>query len=147
MDHAVLVEKHLTCIESYLKELDLLNSMQFKDYGKNIIAQRFAERTLHLMLEEMLNTVETIIKYKQFRQPNSHDDAFTVLYEHNIIPENFHQTAKDIADFGKRLIYDYKTLKPDITFAVVQNGPKDIRLFVKLIRHWLNADNILEQIS
>ena len=147
MEHDILVKEHLTSIESHLAELDMLNNMQFNDYEKNIIAQRFSERTLHLMIEEMLNTAETIITNKQYRQPSSHNDAFTVLFEHKIIPENFHQTAKDIADFGKRLIHDYKDLKADITFTVVKNGPNDIRLFVKLIRKWLTADNIIDQFS
>ena len=147
MDHDILVKKHLTSIEGHLQELDLLNNMQFSDYEKNIIAQRFSERTLHLMIEEMLNTAETIIDGKQFRQPSSHDDAFTVLFEHKIIPENFHQTAIDIADFGKRLIYDYRELEANITFSVVKNGPNDIKLFVKLIRKWLSADSILDQFA
>jgi uncharacterized protein YutE (UPF0331/DUF86 family) len=147
MDNDILVKEHLNSIEIHLKELDLLNNMQYTDYKKNIIAQRFSERTLHLMIEEMLNTAETIINGKQFRQPSSHDDAFTVLFEQKIIPENFHQTAIDIANFGKRLIHDYKDLKADITFTVVKNGPNDIRLFVKLIKRWLHAENILEQFS
>ncbi|MCF6176503.1 MAG: DUF86 domain-containing protein [Victivallaceae bacterium] len=147
MDQDILVKKHLDSIESRLEELGMLNNMQLNDYKKNIIAQRFSERTLHIMIDEMVNTAETIIDGKKLRKPTSHNGAFTVLFEHKIIPENFHQTAKDIADFGNRLAHDYKDISADTTFTVIKNGQNDVKLFVRLIKKWLNADSIIEQFT
>jgi uncharacterized protein YutE (UPF0331/DUF86 family) len=147
MDHDIIVKEQLDNIELYLKELDSLTNIEFNDYKQDIKIQRFSERTLHIMIEEMLNVAKTIIDNKKLRQPTSYNDAFTVLFEQKIIPSEFYETAKDIADFGHRLIYDYKDLNASITFAVTKNGPNDIKVFVKCIRKWLSNDNIMDQFA
>jgi uncharacterized protein YutE (UPF0331/DUF86 family) len=82
-----VIQRLLNNLESYVNDLRTATDITHEKYIQDVRLQRFVERTLQISIECCFDIVHHIISDKGFREPNSYADAFTVLAEQGVLPQ------------------------------------------------------------
>jgi uncharacterized protein YutE (UPF0331/DUF86 family) len=124
-------------MEGYLADLRLLDDAGLSGFQNDLKSQRFAERTLQIMLEAMLDVAHHIISDERFREPDSYADAFVVLTEQKILDEDFLETAKRMAQFRNKLVHGYEKVATEMVYAIATEKRCDVERFIDSVKSWL----------
>jgi uncharacterized protein YutE (UPF0331/DUF86 family) len=132
-----IVRRLLNNIESYTKDLESNTEISYAQYSTDIKTQRFIERTLHIAIEAMLDITHHIISDEGLREPDSYSDAFKILAEHKIIPSDYLEKAKLMAQFRNKLVHNYEKIDQEQLYSIFKDHRSDFSEFVELISRWL----------
>ncbi len=88
------IETKLSYIQSYYAELDKILLSTDTEIKRDFIKLRALERIFQLIVEEIIDINNHIIRYYPLPTPEDFQSSFKVLAEHKILPEEF---TKEIA--------------------------------------------------
>ena len=145
MPNEYIILRLISNIEGYLNDLKRVDEITFEEFNRDIIKQRFIERTLHIIIESVLDIMHHIISDLRLREPNSYADAFNVLFENNIISENTRNNGKLMAQFRNRLVHYYEKNEPEIIFEILKKHLDDILVFIKDVKEFITEDKLNKQ--
>ncbi|MCD4818303.1 MAG: DUF86 domain-containing protein [Candidatus Cloacimonetes bacterium] len=126
MPNQLIILRLISNIEGYLNDLNRVEGITFKEFTDDLIKQRFIERTLHIIIESILDIAHHIISDLKLREPNSYADAFNVLFENKIISENTRNNSKLMVQFRNRLVHYYEKNDPEIIYGILKKHLMDI---------------------
>ena len=144
MPNKYIILRLISNIEGYLNDLKRVDEITFNEFIEDIIKQRFIERTLHIIIESVLDIMHHIISDLKLREPDSYADAFNVLFENKIISENTRNNGKLMAQFRNRLVQYYEKNEPEIIFGILKKHLNDIWVFINDVKKFIKDDKILE---
>ena len=81
----------------------------------------------------MIDIAHHIIARERFRAPENYADAFVILEENGIIPEEFAKKFKQMCKFRNRIVHLYYDIDDREIYKILMNDIDDIALFVKVI--------------
>ena len=142
MPNKLLILRLISNIEGFLSDLKKVDKITFSEFKRDIIKQRFIERTLHIIIEAVLDIVHHIISDLKLREPNSYADAFNVLFENKIVSEQTRDSGKLMAQFRNRLVHYYENNDPEIIFAIMKKHLNDISLFINEIKEFIETEKV-----
>jgi uncharacterized protein YutE (UPF0331/DUF86 family) len=87
--------------------LAMLNKLAPLDLRQDLIARSAAERQLQIAIEICLDVARHIIAESGLPRPSTASDAFAILAEMGILPEDFLLTAQRMARFRNHLVHLY----------------------------------------
>lgn len=137
MPNEYIILRLISNIEGYLNDLKRVDEITFEEFNRDIIKQRFIERTLHIIIESVLDIMHHIISDLRLREPNSYADAFNVLFENNIISKNTRNNGKLMAQFRNRLVHYYEKNEPEIIFGILKKHLNDILVFINDVKEFV----------
>ncbi|HHE38077.1 MAG TPA: DUF86 domain-containing protein [Candidatus Cloacimonetes bacterium] len=138
MPNENIILRLIANIESYLEDLKKVREISFQEFTDDIIKQRFIERTLHIIIESVLDITHHIISDLKLREPNSYADAFNVLFENKIITEKTGDNGKLMAQFRNRLVHYYEKNEPEIIFEILKKHQIDFMIFINEMKEFIN---------
>ena len=138
MPNENIILRLIANIESYLEDLKKVREISFQEFTDDIIKQRFIERTLHIIIESVLDITHHIISDLKLREPNSYADAFNVLFENKIITEKTGDNGKLMAQFRNRLVHYYEKNEPEIIFEILKKHQIDFMIFITEMKEFIN---------
>ena len=127
-------------IESYIKDLEEIDTVKLENYQKDIKTQRYIERTLQITIEAMFDIAHHIISDEMYREPNTYADAFNVLEENKVIDKDFTSTAKLIAQFRNKIVHYYENIDSELVYAIAKNKRNDFTKYIEMIKSWLDKN-------
>ncbi|MFQ6062392.1 MAG: DUF86 domain-containing protein, partial [Methanosarcinales archaeon] len=98
-------------LESYLKELNQIMPMSFREY-KNIEKKRSCERLLHISIECVLDICSIIVSELRLGLPTIEDDLFEKLKDEKVISEDMATKLKSMKSFRNILVLILQVLFP-----------------------------------
>jgi uncharacterized protein YutE (UPF0331/DUF86 family) len=131
------VERLLTNLRSYVRQLKDATDIDYQTYVDDIRSQRFVERTLQIAVEATMDIAHHIISDEGLREPNSYADSFAVLAENGIISNEMKETGRLMARFRNRVVHYYETIDPELVYAIFSKHLDDFVRFEGEIRQWL----------
>lgn len=134
-----VVERLLSNIRAYVRQLREATDIDYRTYLDDIRSQRFVERTLQIAVEATMDTAHHIISDEGLREPDSYADSFAVLAENDIISNEMKETGRLMAQFRNRIIHYYESVDPDQVYAIFNNHLDDFTRFETEIRQWLES--------
>ena len=134
----ILVERILADIISNVKALRDASDISWEVYKDDMRSRRFVERSLHIMIEAVIDIGQHIISDETLREPVSYRDTFAVLSENKIInPDNL-KTYEKMAAFRNLIVHYYERVDNEIIFGIFQKNLQDFELFVSEIAQYLS---------
>ncbi|MFO8032034.1 MAG: DUF86 domain-containing protein [Desulfohalobiaceae bacterium] len=100
-------------------------------------SKAFVERYLHLCVEEVLDICNHIIADKNWREPQSFRDLFTIMQEQEVISKNDLQMFQNMASFRKLLVHRYESIDDSTVFDTFSNKLRDFHRFIETVSDWL----------
>jgi uncharacterized protein YutE (UPF0331/DUF86 family) len=142
-----LVKRLLRNLESHLADLRECRSIPLGEFQGNKKTQRYAERTLHIAIETVLDIAHHVISDEQLREPTSYADAFMVLAEAEVLTVELSERCRGMAQFRNLLVHAYERIDPVQTCAIIQRNLPDFEDFARQISTWLKEKKEEAEVS
>lgn len=121
-------------LEKYLSELEEFIPQSFEDYANDAKSKAACERYAEKIIEAIVNIAFLIIKLKGFKMPEEDKQAFDILSDNKIIPEDLSDKLKEAKGMRNILAHEYGEVDDKIVFNAISNELiKDAKEFIKEI--------------
>ena len=131
-----LVSRKLSHLRMYVDELRRAEDINWEKYRSDLRARAFVERYIHLAIEEVIDVANYLVSFCQWREPTSFRDLFSILREHDVIPEDHLLTFQRMASFRNMLVHRYESMDDELVFGIFNKHLRDFDLFVRLVTDW-----------
>ena len=135
----VLILRKLSELDDYYLQISEYASITAGEYTKDWKIQRIIERTLQMMIETCIDVAGHIISDQGFRIPKSYSDAFSVLYENDIIDEKLHSSLKKMSQFRNIVVHQYDKIDSAIVVGILQRNLKDFIAYRDTIIRYIKS--------
>lgn len=133
MTDLAVIENKISSVKKYLKILERYKKYSRKEIEANLDLKGAIERYLYLAVQATIDLAEAIIAYKNLRKPTTMSEAFYILNEEKIIPQDLTEKMVKMTGFRNVIAHDYEKINYDILYEVLQKGLKDIDNFLAKI--------------
>ncbi len=131
-----VVNNKLINLEEYISDLKEYKDIDLNVYKKDKIIQRYLERTLHLVVESILDIGSHIISDERLGSPDNNSDIIKILAKHNIIKKNKDKYIK-MAKFRNVIVHDYADIDAEIVLNIIKNDLSDIKSIFKWYKDYI----------
>ncbi|MFO7761138.1 MAG: type VII toxin-antitoxin system HepT family RNase toxin [Thermodesulfobacteriota bacterium] len=135
----ILVERILADIQANINSLKAADDITWDVYRQDIRNRRFVERTLHIIIEGIIDVGQHIIADEGMREPESYRDLFLVLAENGVISRDNLPTYEKMAMFRNLIVHYYEKVDDELMFGIFRKNLPDALLFIAEIRSYLNS--------
>lgn len=134
----MLVERILADIKSNIQALRKADDISWEVYKTDMRSRRFVERTLHILVEAIIDVGQHIISDEKLREPISYRDTFAVLAENRVIRTENLKTYEKMAAFRNLIVHYYERIDDEVVFGIFQRNLNDFDLFASEIAEFLS---------
>lgn len=127
----------LALLDEYSEQLKGHLLLSYKEYSANLEKQRFAERTLQLLIEICIDVGYIIVKELKIGLPDDEESVFDKLKEKSIVSEEMYEKLRGMKRFRNVLIHRYKTINNYIVYENATKNRGDFTEFKKEILSFL----------
>lgn len=136
-----LIEVKLRRIEDFLREIETQESpSDFDSFQKNLVFKRFVERNIELAVEQMIAVCRHLVSGLDLDEPETYAECFEIIGQSGIIATEAVGTFQSMARYRNLLIHAYDGVDDTITYGIYNKRLNDFRLFVSLIRGYLQKN-------
>lgn len=125
-------------MEEYLQRAGGLASRSRESFLGDPIAVDASVRQLTVLFETSHNIAKHLISRFEWRVPSSKAEAFEILSEQRVIPEELMEAFRQAARFRNLAVYQTVILREDIVYQVLQDNLSDFETFIKTVASWLS---------
>lgn len=127
-------------IEETLKYMDMVLDEVSKHSFDTFADKLYLERTVHIVIESMLDVGNMMIDGFIMRDPGSFDDIIDILIDENVLPENGEAGYKSIVQLRKMVVKNYLQVDHQVLAETLQQYERHLNQFSKYIREYLNTE-------
>lgn len=127
------IKTKLSLINSYYEELQQILSFSDSEIKKDFIKLRAIERIIQLIVDEIIDINNHIIRYQLLKLPSDFQSSFLILAQNNILPEYFATKIAPVVGLRNRLVHRYEKIDVDILLSLIRKNKDDFVEFVKYI--------------
>ncbi|AAM03627.1 type VII toxin-antitoxin system HepT family RNase toxin, partial [Methanosarcina acetivorans] len=102
---------------------------------------------LHAMLvgiQAAIDIATSLIAKEDLEKPTTYREAFEILGQAGLIPEELAEELSDLAGFRNVLVHVYWQLDLDQVYGVLQNDLKTLKSFLQEVKELLGQDSFFE---
>jgi uncharacterized protein YutE (UPF0331/DUF86 family) len=132
------IETKLSYIQSYCVELDNILAFTDIEIKRDFIKLRALERILQLIVDEIIDINNHIIRYHPLTVPEDFQSSFRVLAEHKILPEEFADKIAPVVGLRNRLVHRYEKINLDLLLQAIRKNKEDFKEYTRYIFDFIN---------
>lgn len=132
IDKAFL-EAKLSYIQTYYQELANVLLYSDEEIMQDFLKLRATERILQLIVDEIIDINNHIIRYSNLSVPDDFQGSFMILSDNKILPEDFAGRIAPVVGVRNRLVHRYEKIDLNILLDAVRKNKEDFREYVKYI--------------
>lgn len=137
MVNHLLVERILSDINSNIHALRDADDITWEVYKTDMRSRRFVERSLHIMVEAVIDVAQHIISDEKLREPANYRDTFLVLAENGIINTQHLNIYEKMAAFRNLIVHYYERIDDEVVFGIFKKNLKDFEMFITEILQFM----------
>lgn len=127
-------------IKYYLSLIRLISKDCMQRFSSDPIYRGALLYYLYLMSDSCVSLAEMVIRQKNFRIPQSYQEAFDILGEQGILEPSFAYDFAKIAGFRNFLAHDYEKLDIKVICENALASLDDVEKFISQIENALRLD-------
>jgi uncharacterized protein YutE (UPF0331/DUF86 family) len=132
-----IVETKLSYIQTYYQELEGVLGYSDQEIKSDILRLRALERIIQLIVDEITDINNHIIRYAQLRVPEDFQSAFLILAENKILPEEFARRIAPVVGLRNRLVHRYEKVDVEMLLDMIRKSKGDFKNYIKHILEYL----------
>lgn len=133
------IESKLSHIQSCYSELEDVLGYTDADIRRDTIKLRALERIVQLIVDEIIDINNHIIRYARLNLPDSFQSSFLVLAENKILPDVFARKIAPVVGLRNRIVHRYEKTDMEILLRVVRENKEDFKEFIRYIIKFIEA--------
>ncbi|MFD1361459.1 DUF86 domain-containing protein [Lentibacillus salinarum] len=127
-------------IEGTLIYMDKLLQEVSKHSFDTFAEKLYLERTVHMVIEAMLDVGNMMIDGFIMRDPGSFDDIIDILIDEGVLPENEESDYKAIIRLREMVVKAYLQIDHRLLADTLQQHKETLDQFSSRIRHYLDNE-------
>jgi uncharacterized protein YutE (UPF0331/DUF86 family) len=131
------IERKLSYIQGYYEELESALGYSNQEIKGDRMKLRALERIIQLIVDEMVDVNNHLIRYARLRVPEDFQSAFLILAENKILPEEFAGRVAPVVGLRNRLVHRYEKVDVEILLDTIRKSKGDFKEYVKYILEYL----------
>jgi uncharacterized protein YutE (UPF0331/DUF86 family) len=132
-----LIETKLSYIQAYYQELEGILAYLDQEIKTDVLKLRALERIIQLIVDEIVDINNHIIRYAQLRVPEDFQSGFLILAENKILPEEFARKIAPVVGLRNRLVHRYEKVDIAILLDTIRKSKADFRQYIKHILEYM----------
>lgn len=132
VDKDVLQDK-IAFIEENINKMQQLADLPAEKFLSSFCYTDSAKYLLQTSIEAMLDIAHHIIAWERYRVPESYADAFSVLAEQGIVPQEKVPVLRQMAKFRNRVVHLYHQVDNSQIYQFLHDGIRDIKEYVQAV--------------
>jgi uncharacterized protein YutE (UPF0331/DUF86 family) len=136
----LFVETKLSYIQKYYEELEGVLGYSNREIQGDVIKLRALERVFQLIVDEMIDINNHIIRYAHLDVPDDFQSGFLVLAERGILPKEFAEKIAPVVGLRNRLVHRYEKVDVNILLSSLRTNKSDIRIYAGHIFNFLDSN-------
>jgi uncharacterized protein YutE (UPF0331/DUF86 family) len=133
----IFIETKLSYIQAYYQELENVLGYSDQEIKGDILKLRALERIIQLIVDEIIDINNHIIRYAQLQVPEDFQSAFLILAENKILPEGFARRMAPMVGLRNRLVHRYEKVDVEILLDAIRKNKYDFKQYVKHMLEYL----------
>ncbi|PIS13614.1 MAG: hypothetical protein COT67_00660 [Candidatus Tagabacteria bacterium CG09_land_8_20_14_0_10_41_14] len=136
-----LIQEKLKSIALYVKELEPILELSFKDFSKNYRDYRTAERSFQLAVDSAVDINVLFILEKGKQPPENNFQSFVVMAELGILEDSFSKEIAPSTGLRNRLVHEYEKVDLDVFYRSLKKFVPFYFEYIKKIEDYLSLGN------
>lgn len=133
-----IVKSKIRDIIVYLKEIEPILELNYKDIVKDLFKLRTLERNFQLIVDTMVDINTHIISRKNLKVPDDFQSTFTVLGENKVIPMDFAFKIAPVVGMRNRVVHKYGDFDKKKFITDLKKGTTDFKEYCRYAEKYLN---------
>lgn len=129
-----VIENKISYIKKHLAAVRAYHVSTPSDLEKDPMLHGAVERELYVLAQAVIDLAEAMVAFKNLRKPTTMREAFDILQEADILPQEFVERFIGIVGFRNALAHDYEEMRLEVIYDVLQSKLPQIEEFLELIR-------------
>jgi len=134
MTNIKIIENKISNVRKYLKIVERYKKYSAGDIESDVDVRGMVERYLYLVVQSAIDLAESAVAYGNFRKPTTMTEAFYILQEEGIIPDDLTRKLVNMVGFRNIIAHDYEKTDYAIVYDILHNRLEDIRQFLDIIK-------------
>lgn len=126
-------------IEEYLRRARGIAGRPREEYLRDPYAVDASVRELVVLFETSHNVAKHLISREGWRAPESKAEAFEILGEQGILPDDLVNGFREASRFRNLVIYQTAIVRNETVYQILQTHLTDFEQFLFLVARWLNV--------
>lgn len=123
----------LNNLRNYQAKLSILADYPREEFIQDFTKVESAKHLLQVSIECCLDIAHHIAADEGYRTPQDSYDAFAVLSEEGILPDNFMPTLRQMVSFRNRIVHVYWDVDDSLLYDILHQNLSDFERFVTYI--------------
>ncbi len=136
----IFIENRLEKAKQYMGELEEIFKLPLDKIRGDSLKCRAVERILQLIVDEMIDINNHIIRHSNIKTPDDFQSAFVSLGENNILPSDLSAKLAPVVGLRNRLVHRYEEIKIDLLLTTIQKEKKDFKKYIKAIQQYIEKE-------
>ncbi|WP_077327763.1 DUF86 domain-containing protein [Virgibacillus siamensis] len=129
--------KKIEEILDYMKELLAeVKKHQFSSFMEKL----YLERTVHMVIESMLDVGNMMIDGFIMRDPGSYEDIIDILVDEKVVPEHYDEGLKAVILLRKHLVKEYLSVDHELLEKTLRDNMDKLTEFSAYVRKYLDNE-------
>lgn len=131
------INQKLAAITTYLKEIEPILALPYKDFYNNYRDMRTAERDFQLIVDAAVDINTHVLMEAGEHPPETNFESFLLLQKCGIFQERFVKMLAKSAGLRNKLVHEYEKIDPYILYKSLQKFHPFYIKYRKEIYDWL----------
>jgi len=131
----------LNNMRTYQSKLSTLAAYSEEDFLQDFTKVESAKHLLQVSIESCLDIAHHVTADEGYRTPRDSFDAFVVLNEEGILPDDFMPVLRKMISFRNRVVHLYWDVDDATVYNILQHDLGDFGIFVNHILHFLQEQS------
>ncbi len=123
----------LNNLRGHREKLEKLAAFSEGEFLNDFTKVESAKHLLQVSIESCLDIAHHIVADGGYRTPEDSYDAFVVLNEEKILPDDFMPTLREMVSFRNRVVHLYWDVDDETVYRILQGNLSDFDRFATLI--------------
>lgn len=134
------IEKLFDSLDGAIAKLKILQRLSHREFLVDFTKYESAKHLFQVSIQNCLDICYHIIASEGWRAPRSSADAFAVLNEREIIPDDFLPVAQQMVKFRNRLVHLYWEVDEEQVYDILQTRLDDFDRFESYVRKLISNE-------
>ena len=134
----------LNNLGEFRNKLAFLAAIPEAEFLSDFTKVESAKHLLQVSVETCLDIAHHIVAEGGYRTPEDSYDAFVVLKEERILPDDFLPVLRQMVSFRNRVVHMYWKVDDQVVYRTLQDDLEDLDRFASLIADYLQDQSTPE---
>ena len=137
MINSYLIREKLDLIRKYYQDLEEILKHPLKEIRADFVKVYALERIFQLIVDEIIDINNHIIKNSNFEIPDDFQSTFLILSQNKVLPESFAKKIAPVVGLRNRLVHRYEKIDKNLFLKMLYKEKEDFKKYIKFIEKFL----------